>query len=195
MGRERVSVQARENAWRGREGTRKSVSASLLTAPGLRDSSSLRFPRCRFNSIPSVQSSFFFLCLIYVLLPTALTPALHSPLSTRQDKSNSFIYQSVAGNYEEGIFFVKDAGETAVSCGTRSLVGVAVVDFPVSLCQCFVRGSRQTVGVAPLTGAGFKGLMKMRKLVLSYARSALFASDLCNPRRWNKFAVDLRAAK
>lgn len=87
MGRERVSVQARENAWRGREGTRKSVSASLLTAPGLRDSSSLRFPRCRFNSIPSVQSSFFFffLCFIYVLLPTALVPALHLPLSARQD--------------------------------------------------------------------------------------------------------------
>lgn len=63
MGRERVSVQARENVWRGREGTRKSVSASLLTAPGLRDSSSLRFPRCRFNSIPSVQSSFFFFVL------------------------------------------------------------------------------------------------------------------------------------
>lgn len=60
MGRERVSVQARENAWRGREGTRKSVSASLLTAPGLRDSSSLRFSRCRFNSIPSVQPSNFF---------------------------------------------------------------------------------------------------------------------------------------
>lgn len=46
-------------------GTRKSVSASLLTAPGLRDSSSLRFPRCRFNSIPSVQSSFFF-CAYYM---------------------------------------------------------------------------------------------------------------------------------
>lgn len=194
MGRERVSVQARENAWRGREGTHKSVSASLLTAPGLRDSSSLRFPRCRFNSIPSVQSSFF-LCLIYVLLPTALTPALHSPLSARQDKAILLFIKTLLGTTRRAFFFVKDAGETAVSCGTRSLVGVAVVDFPVSLCQCFVRGSRQTVGVAPLTGAGFKGLMKMRKLVLSYVRSGLFASDLCNPRKWNKFAVDLRTAK
>lgn len=76
----RESVQARESVWRGREGgKRKSVSASLLTAPGLRDSSSPRFPRCRFNSIPSVRSSFFlffFLCLLYVLLLTALFPHL-----------------------------------------------------------------------------------------------------------------------
>lgn len=47
--------------------------------------------------------------------------------------------------------FAKDADKTAVSSRTRSLVCVAVVDFPILLCQCFVRGSRQTVGVVPLT--------------------------------------------
>lgn len=49
-----------------REGGKcKPVTASLLlTAPGLRDSSSPRFPRCRFNSIPSAQSSFFFSCFL-----------------------------------------------------------------------------------------------------------------------------------
>lgn len=43
--------------------------------------------------------------------------------------------------------------------------------------------------------ADFKGVMKMRKPVLSYVKSGLFASDLCGPRRWNKFAIDLRTAK
>lgn len=66
-----------------REGGKcKPVTASLLlTAPGLRDSSSPRFPRCRFNSFPSAQSSFFFLAF-YLLL---LTDALHSSLSVCQD--------------------------------------------------------------------------------------------------------------
>lgn len=57
-------------SWRKRVeregGTRKSVSASLLTAPGLRDSSSLLFPRCRFNSIPSVQSASFFVFVLII---------------------------------------------------------------------------------------------------------------------------------
>lgn len=52
-----------------REGGKcKPVTASLLlTAPGLRDSSSPRFPRCRFNSIPSPQSSFFLPFFIFEL--------------------------------------------------------------------------------------------------------------------------------
>lgn len=97
MGRERESECASSRKRVEREGgTRKSVSASLLTAPGLRDSSSLCFPRCRFNSIPSVQSSFF-LCLLYVLLLTALVPALRSPLSARQDKTVHLFIKSSPG--------------------------------------------------------------------------------------------------
>lgn len=190
---ERESVQARENVWRGREGgKRKSVSASLLTAPGLRDSSSPRFPRRRFNSIPSVQSSFF-LCFLYLLPLTALCPALHSPLSERQDRTIHLFIKTSSG-FAKGAFFAKDGGKTAVSSGTPSLVSAALVDFLVLLCQCFVWGSRQTVGVVPLTSARFKGLMKMTKLVLSYMRGGLFASDRCSQRRW-KFAFDLHAAK
>lgn len=52
-----------------REGGKcKPVTASLLlTAPGLRDSSSPRFPRCRFNSISSPQSSFILPFFIFQL--------------------------------------------------------------------------------------------------------------------------------
>ena len=62
----------RERDWVEREGGKcKPVTASLLlTAPGLRDSSSPRFPRCRFNSFPSAQSSFFFPLAFYLLLLT-----------------------------------------------------------------------------------------------------------------------------
>lgn len=97
MGRERVCKLEKTCGEGGREGgKRKSVSASLLTAPGLRDSSSPRFPRCRFNSIPSVRSSFF-LCLQYVLLLTALFPALHSPLSARQDRTTHLFTKTSSG--------------------------------------------------------------------------------------------------
>lgn len=187
----RESVQAGESVWRGREGgKRKSVSASLLTAPGLRDSSSPRFPRCRFNSIPSVRSSFFF----GLAIRAASDCFISSPLSARQDRTILFFLTKTSSGIAKGAFLQKDGGKTAVSSGTPSLASAAVVDFPVLLRQCFVWGSRQTVGVIPLTSARFKGPTKMTKLVLSHTRGGLSASDRCSQRRW-KFAGDLHAAK
>lgn len=172
-------------------GKRKSVSASLFTAPGLRDSSSLRSPRCRFNSIPSVQSFFLFL---FFFVCASCTGCFSSGVALASfctpGGNNSFIYQRRCLELQRGLFFLsaKDGGKTAVSSGTWSLACVAAVDFPVLPCQCFVRGSRQTVGVAPLTSLHVpKDRWKRQKLVLLHARGGLFASDRCHRRRRNKF--------
>lgn len=189
----RESVQARESVWRGREGgKRKSVSASLLTAPGLRDSSSPRFPRCRFNSIPSVRSSFF--SFFFVLAIRAASDRfISSPLSTRQDRT-FHLFTKTSSGIAKGAFLQRTVVKLQFHPGRRLWSLLLLWISPSRSCRCFVWGSRQTVGVLPLTSAPFKGPMKMTKLVLSYARGGLFASDRCSQRRW-KFAGELHAAK
>lgn len=111
-----------------REGGKcKPVTASLLlTAPGLRDSSSLRFPRCRFNSFPSAQSSFFFLLAFYLLL---LTDALHSSLSAFQDLRTSLFKKcGLCALTESGGRLQRTVLGTGTPTGTWSFLYAARVD-------------------------------------------------------------------
>lgn len=102
-----------------REGGKcKPVTASLLlTAPGLRDSSSPRFPCCRFNSIPSAQSSFFF--LLFLQLATTLLLALHSSLSVWQHK-RIHLLKTWGCLKLQGKHLQRTVVETAISTGTWS---------------------------------------------------------------------------
>lgn len=88
-------------------GKRKSVSASLFTAPGLRDSSSPRFPRCRFNSIPSVQSSFIFSGCFCVCASCTCCFSSGVALASfcTPGGNNSFIYPRRCLELQRGLFF------------------------------------------------------------------------------------------
>lgn len=118
-------------------GTRKSVSASLLTAPGLRDSSSLRFPHCGFNSIPSVQ---LLLLLFFVLIICAASERFSSGIA--------LTFFCTAGTIN--LFIKTFLGITRRAFLQRTLIKLQFHPGR-GLSSVWLLWIRQTVGVKPLT--------------------------------------------